>query len=464
MVSSNNKGSENDEKGDDLNRRSENGTISSRFVFGTLTSRFDRPATPIDFDIGARQHRPASINGQSNYMSDLHSYNKKQQEKNLELFDETCHPFNFGHSIEEKSDETEEQEEDIDIEGEEHQTILRRLLSTTRRSSEGCVQKYSPTPTSQLIRRNSGAFASLNQNYDVPLPTVTEGQTMDNEEFYISKRAASQIDCDAASSSGLSSAASSLSNQNLSLIMERVNSRYLSRDDITTFSSIERLESPNSIGNNINNNHNNIYNFRRRCSTVSQCSSILSETSRAQLNFDLSPDLPMDSSVVEANMMDSEYGDNSMLIKRPPSPGPFSFDGSENSFGSLGCTESHRPKSRLLTPELLLMDQVAMSCSGSLELDDLDPIAHCLNNLIRGRQSGEDANDELSASIGDSLTSSSVSETNTGHISFDRSPIETVEPLSLVVNSIESRASDSLSLSNGNLERNIKLIQKSHMT
>lgn len=45
---------------------------------------------------------------------------------------------------------------------------------------------------------------------------------------------------------------------------------------------------------------------RRRSSTTSQSSSVLSETSRQQLQFDLSPDLPLDSSLTQANALDGE--------------------------------------------------------------------------------------------------------------------------------------------------------------
>ncbi|KAG9510432.1 Ankyrin-2, partial [Fragariocoptes setiger] len=58
----------------------------------------------------------------------------------------------------------------------------------------------------------------------------------------------------------------------------------------------------------------------RDSSIVSQCSvtsSVLSDHTRNQLNFDLSPDLPPDSDILDANAM--EYGD---LNYRPPSPVP----------------------------------------------------------------------------------------------------------------------------------------------
>lgn len=55
----------------------------------------------------------------------------------------------------------------------------------------------------------------------------------------------------------------------------------------------------------------------RRSSSVSQCSSVLSEGTRNQLNFDLSPDLPPDSSLLEANAISpsEDFG-------RPGSPEP----------------------------------------------------------------------------------------------------------------------------------------------
>jgi hypothetical protein len=65
---------------------------------------------------------------------------------------------------------------------------------------------------------------------------------------------------------------------------------------------------------------------RRRSSTVSQCSSVLSETARQQLNFDLSPDLPPDSSILEANAISPTD------FERPASPEPSSMGSADGSF------------------------------------------------------------------------------------------------------------------------------------
>ena len=81
---------------------------------------------------------------------------------------------------------------------------------------------------------------------------------------------------------------------------------------------------------------------RRRSSTVSQSSSILSEGARLQLQFDLSPDLPLDSSLSETNAIRSPT-DLRDLCERPATPEPLSFS-SSGSFELLRrCPSSTQP-------------------------------------------------------------------------------------------------------------------------
>ncbi len=72
---------------------------------------------------------------------------------------------------------------------------------------------------------------------------------------------------------------------------------------------------------------------------MSQCSSVLSESARNQLNFDLSPDLPPDSSLLEANAISPTD------LERPASPEPSSLSGEAFDF---------RPISRMSHEELIL--------------------------------------------------------------------------------------------------------------
>jgi len=93
----------------------------------------------------------------------------------------------------------------------------------------------------------------------------------------------------------------------------------------------------------------------RRNSAVSQCSSVLSEAARQQLVFELSPDLPPDSSILEANKMLLNYHetDHELLTDttsyRPASPEPISLDtsGDEQPGSTLDSCDELRPVSRM---------------------------------------------------------------------------------------------------------------------
>lgn len=90
----------------------------------------------------------------------------------------------------------------------------------------------------------------------------------------------------------------------------------------------DRTNSNQSLDRNSNSPPSGASNNsrRRRSSTTSQSSSLLSETSRNQLNFDLSPDLPPDSGILETNaLIDLDTNDSRAELKldsRPESPEP----------------------------------------------------------------------------------------------------------------------------------------------
>lgn len=89
---------------------------------------------------------------------------------------------------------------------------------------------------------------------------------------------------------------------------------------------------------------------KRRGSTVSQCSSVLSEEARNQLNFDLSPDLPLETSLLEANSISSTD------LCRPISPEPPLINNEQL---------DSRPESRLLEEEIIcsLSRNITIECS-----------------------------------------------------------------------------------------------------
>lgn len=89
---------------------------------------------------------------------------------------------------------------------------------------------------------------------------------------------------------------------------------------------------------------------RRRGSTVSQCSSVLSEDARNQLNFDSSPDLPLETSLLEANSVSSTD------LCRPISPEPPLMNSDRF---------DPRPESRLSDEDIIcsLSHDVTLECS-----------------------------------------------------------------------------------------------------
>lgn len=115
---------------------------------------------------------------------------------------------------------------------------------------------------------------------------------------------------------------------------------------------------------------------KRRDSTVSQCSSVLSEGARNQLNFDLSPDLPLETSLLEANSV------SPIDLERPNSPEPPSANSDQ--FDS-------RPESRLLNEDIIcslsspIVDFSAGRMLESLEVETSPhvcaPISSCANKI-----------------------------------------------------------------------------------
>lgn len=187
----------------------------------------------------------------------------------------------------------------------------RRILEC-RRLSEGLANNV--RLTSSAARKNSLHMIEGNL-----LPPVTEGKTMEH---------ISTTDCDNnATNAGADSGGSQINNSKSS-------SRYTLRDFKRNSSFSNEDQQTASCSSSISLE---IDTSKRRNSSVSQCSSVLSEGTRNQLNFDLSPDLPPDSTLLEANSISPTTD-----IERPPSPEP-----------SVGLfdLEFSRPESRLSNRE-----------------------------------------------------------------------------------------------------------------
>lgn len=185
---------------------------------------------------------------------------------------------------------------------------LKRILAC-KRLSEGCNRFNG---ANYICRKNS--LHMMGES----LAPVTEGEPMRHMPHHMSQN----IESTSSSSVSSGSLRSGGRSSGLGLGPGGQISKRISQDDTTaSCSSSTSLDGPRSP-------------TRRRSSTVSQCSSILSEGTRQQLNFDLSPDLPPDSSILEANAISPTDFD------RPASPEPSSLDSSD------GCFDM-RPLSRL---------------------------------------------------------------------------------------------------------------------
>lgn len=180
------------------------------------------------------------------------------------------------------------------------------------------------------------------------LPPVTEGKTMEN--IYNKQHSITN-------SIGDSNAADTNPNSNLSSLVVKQQTplrptlrdlrRFSSQEDnnnnngttngsCSSTTSLDRsTTSPIAIVQSSSSSSSSYYNYKRRNSSISQCSSNLSENTRAQLNFDLSPDLLADSTLNEANSVHpmttttttTRTPNEDFLLddlERPPSPEPSS--------------------------------------------------------------------------------------------------------------------------------------------
>lgn len=187
---------------------------------------------------------------------------------------------------------------------------LKRYLAY-KRLSEGC-------------NRLNTTFTRKNSLHMVDeLPPLTEGETMKHMSYHLSQNIEST-----ASSSSSSSLRSTRQQTLRDLALKRG-----SQDENNSCSSSTSLERSPS---------------RRRSSTISQCSSVLSEGTRNQLNFDLSPDLPLDSSILEANAISPTD------LDRPASPEPSSLSGDTFDFRPISRLSNEEPM--LASPDSTLGD------------------------------------------------------------------------------------------------------------
>lgn len=187
---------------------------------------------------------------------------------------------------------------------------LKRYLAY-KRLSEGC-------------NRLNTTFTRKNSLHMVDeLPPLTEGETMKHMSYHMSQN----IESTASSSSS-----SSLRSGRHQALKDFAFKRG-SQDENTSCSSSTSLERSPS---------------RRRSSTVSQCSSVLSEGTRNQLNFDLSPDLAPDSSILEANTVSPTD------LDRPASPEPSSLSIEALDFRPISRLSNEEPM--LASPDSTLGD------------------------------------------------------------------------------------------------------------
>lgn len=238
---------------------------------------------------------------------------------------------------------------------------LRRIL-TCKRLSEGCNRL-----NSSFIRKNSLHMVE-------ELPPLTEGEAMKHMSYHMSQ---STIEHSAASS-GSSGSLRQGARQIGSLSMKRG-----SQDENTTScSSSTSLErSPT----------------RRRSSTVSQCSSVLSEATRNQLNFDLSPDLAPDSSLLEANCISPiDYQD-----ERPASPEPSSYTGDSFDFRPTSRVSGCIPEDELLefsqspdSPQIDSTDNIVLQNCAQFEQNNKQPAKATTCWTKTTSENNEDQDDE----------------------------------------------------------------------
>jgi len=211
--------------------------------------------------------------------------------------------------MEENREQMPEDDQEAELPDEEQ---LQRILQC-KRLSEGCNRFNMPA---YLARKNSLHSLMMQENPNGGLlPPVTEGVPMNVSPA--NKNCTKQQSCEPNSETGSTSGSSRSSG---SIGNRLINKRHSQEGETSCSSSIslDGKGSPTGL----------LHCGRRRSSTVSQCSSVLSEGTRQQLNFDLSPDLPPDSSILEANCLCGPVDfepDDELAMERPASPEPLSL-------------------------------------------------------------------------------------------------------------------------------------------
>lgn len=229
------------------------------------------------------------------------------------------------------------EEHQIGCESELDAEQLRRILGH-KRLSDGCVSRIA---SSLVTRKNSLHMIE-------EMPPLTEGEAMKHMSYH-----GSTFEPLSVASSGSSGSLRSAGGR---MVAQLALKRASQDDNTTSCSSTTSLEKSSPS-----------HNGRRRSSTISQCSSVLSEGTRNQLNFDLSPDLAPDSSLLEANAISPTD------LDRPASPEPFS-DASPLS------PEEARPMSQMS----LQNDELMLASPDSTLGDSNDN--HHLVDLVANRQ------------------------------------------------------------------------------
>lgn len=229
-------------------------------------------------------------------------------------------------SMSPKSQETESQSQSYidnesslmyDMDDEQSETLRKNNASYGRRLSDTSLltRLIQPASSSRLARKNSIQMIESEK-----LPSVTEGVAM--------REPCGQLEMMSDDLRSSQTVARPSSLRDLMVNNPKTVARFSgsiessSRDNVSTTT---RTNSSNSLDRSSNSppTASNSSNRRRRSSTTSQSSSVLSETSRNQLNFDLSPDLPPDSNILETNalIMGLEPQSVDEMI-RPESPEP----------------------------------------------------------------------------------------------------------------------------------------------
>lgn len=177
---------------------------------------------------------------------------------------------------------------DLDAAPDDDSSLRQRRILECRRLSEGLANN---------VRLSNARKNSLHM-IDSGLPPVTEGKPM--EHMSMMNNAADNDNDDPVSATD---------SINLKSMSNRFTLKEFKR---SSFSNDEQQTASCSSSMSLE-----IDTSKRRNSSVSQCSSVLSEGTRNQLNFDLSPDLTLDSTLLEANSISPTTD-----MERPPSPEP----------------------------------------------------------------------------------------------------------------------------------------------